>query len=132
MSRLAIVALLIFTVCGCSSRKQWTPEDAKSGLTEAISLAATAELSIGRAQAGATSETFNSGNVEYLGRQIDDQLKELQNEQPQDDVRAAYEQCRNGLTALRDELETATTHPDAAKARIHSIRQSLERAKASL
>lgn len=124
--------LLISITCACANRRQLTPEDAKSQLTEAISIAASAELSIERAQSGATNHAFETGNAKYLRQQIDDQLKELQDKQPNAAAEAAVQQCRDGLSVLRKELDGANTEPDRARQRIHAIGDSLQRAKASL
>lgn len=136
MWKCAIALLLGAVTCGCSQRRQMTAENVRSQLTSAISFAATAELSIERAASGATTPSFDSGHVEYLRKQIEDSLRELSDKQPESDAQAAAAQCRDALLSLRNELlhlapndRVATAQ---AKARIHDIRESLQRARASL
>jgi hypothetical protein len=134
MRKCALVVLLIAITSGCSGQKQATDEEVKSQLTEAVSLASAAELSLERQQAGATPDAFRSADLEYVREQIDDNLKELGKKQPQPDAKAAADQCRDGLTRLQDELSNANSTSDqaGAKSRIHKIRENLERARSSL
>jgi len=137
MRKCASIAVLFMFLVGCSSRKQLTVEDAKSQLTAAVSLAATVELSIGRADAGATTTSFDSGNLEYLRQEVEDTLKEFDKKQPAPDAQAAAGQCRDDLTKLRDEISQLQSNltqdqRSQSKTRVHAIRESLQRTRATL
>lgn len=135
MLKCVAVVLSLLAACGCSGQKQATVEDVKSQLTEAISLAAAAELTLERSEAGATPAAFRSADLDYLREQIDDNLKEFEKKQPPLEAKSAADECRDGLKKLRDDLSLAgsdSSDQPSLKSRIHNIRGTLQRAKASL
>ncbi len=119
---------------GCSQRKAITPDQLRSAIRQARSLAAESELFVDFVLQGSATQTYAEGHAAYLEEQIQDSAAQLTGDAAEPDTRKSLRICRAALLRLARELsrvQAAIRDPQAlvaARSSIAGIREDLDTA----
>jgi hypothetical protein len=127
---LGLPSLLLFV--SCSSNKTLTPEERRSALHSATSLAAESSAFLAYASLGKATEAFASGHIEYLRQETGRCGQELGSPAADSTDDAASIEAREQMQTLADTLARAKLRLQdraalkAAHDRAEDIRKALE------
>ena len=123
---------------GCSHHKIIGPDDLRSQLTAAISLASETETFLDYLSSQRSTANFAAGHLAYLSQTAADAAKDLHQATPTYSIEKQFTQTRqqvdalsSQLAALQQEVAVGQT-PAAAKDQLTDVRRSLEQIKSSL
>jgi deoxyribodipyrimidine photolyase len=126
------------TLLSCSRQSTTGPEDLRSNLTSAISIAVEAETFIDFIEQHRATHQFAKAHFQYLAQQVQSASEELHAPSSNSPLAQAIQGTQSQLTSFTNELTAEGNHiadPDALAAgrgRIRNIRQTLEQMKLSL
>ena len=136
------LATLAFAILlsGCSRQKIIGPDDLRSQLTAAISLASETETFLDYLSQHRSTFNFAAGHMAYLSQTAAQAAKELHQSTPTYSIAQQFSQCRQQLDALASQLaalqqEVAVGQTPAVairKDQLAQLRHSLEQLKAGL
>ncbi|HET9184022.1 MAG TPA: hypothetical protein VFP59_17985 [Candidatus Angelobacter sp.] len=135
-----LIATLAFAMLlsGCSRQKIIGPDDLRSQLTAAISLASETETFLDYISQHRATANFAAGHLSYLSQTAADAVKDLHQATPTYSIEKQFTQTRQQVDALSSQLaalqrEVAVGQTSAAgKDQLVELRRSLEQIKASL
>ena len=129
---------LVVLFPSCSPQSVASPDELRSNLNSAVSFASEAETFIDYALEGRTTRHYAEGHLDYLGEEINQLGKELNNAHPPANAGPTVQECRRELALLYHEVKAVRAeirNPQAlesSKVRIANIRATLQKAKSSL
>jgi hypothetical protein len=130
--------VLILSLASCSSQKTISPQDLRSKLTMATSLAAESEAFLDVVAQGRSTATFAIGHAQYLSAAARRLVHELDKPAADANLEHVRQDCRDELSQLARALKSedfAATQAEESRdthRRIAAIHSRLERLKASL
>jgi siroheme synthase len=135
-----LIATLAFAILlsSCSRQKIIGPDDLRSQLTAAISLAAETETFLDYLSQHRSTTSFAAGHLAYLSQTAADAAKELHQSTPTYSIEQQFTQSQRQLDALASQLaalqhQAALGQPSATtKGQLAELRRSLEQLKAGL
>lgn len=136
--KLSVLPLFALLLTSCSRHKTVTPEELRSHLLSAISVATEAEIFIDYIRANRVTRNYAHGHINYLADQLERSSQELQAGVPDTISEEKLRMCRLDLDALNGQLGVLPQligDPNAltaAKERIARLRQTLEETDSSL
>lgn len=130
-----VVLLATVLLASCSRTKSISPDELHSDILSARSLAAETEIFIGQVQQHRTTESFERGQLEYLYRQVADEIQQLRDARAESSLAPRLETCRAQLESFAAELAVLKKNPtdgdrlSAAREQAARIRTTLENAE---
>lgn len=125
-------------ITSCSHPKTMSPEELRSTLTEAVSIASESEMFIDYALQKRTTRNYASAHLEYLLEQASQAAKETHESVADAQTQQVKAVCEEQLDRLVQSLSFAHRELDdtdklrIAKQRIDNARSALDKAKSSL
>jgi type IV pilus biogenesis protein CpaD/CtpE len=138
MLRLLATVAIAILLCGCSRQKIVSPDDLRSDLTAAISLASETETFIDYVGQQRATSNFTEGHLAYLAQTARQSAKELHSSTPVGSIAQQFSATQKAIDALAYQLATMryqlARSPSAADStrNLGGIRQTLQQIKASL
>jgi hypothetical protein len=127
-----------FVLSSCSRQKNATRDDLRSDLTAATSLATETQSFLDYVLQGRCTRHYAEGHLSYLADEAKHETEELARAVPEPGLEAQFEQTREQITILHEELENAAhAVPDPValrqtRERIGSSRRALSQIQGSL
>jgi hypothetical protein len=138
MSRFLAVLAIASLFCGCGRQKIVGPDDLRSDLTAAISLASETATFIDYVGQQRATSTFAQGHIAYLAQTARQSAQELHESTPVHSIVQQFADAQKQLDALTRQLSTlsdqvaARTVTPFSTQDLNSIRHTLEQIQASL
>jgi hypothetical protein len=128
----------LLALAACSHTKTLDPDELRSDLTQAISLASETETFVDYVLLNRSTANFARGHLGYLQEEAGQFASELSDSSPQSSIKHVLPTCAKELASLADALGSAqqdSGNPETLRVinrHIAGIRRQLEEAKASL
>lgn len=138
MLRFVAAITVASVLCACSRQKTVGPDDLRSDLTSAISLASETETFINYVSQQRATSNFAEGHLAYLAETARQSAKELHESTPVHSIVQQFADAQKQLDALAFQLATLRDQlarrpaRSASTQQLSSILHSLEQIKASL
>jgi hypothetical protein len=130
--------LSLLLLAGCAGKKTITPDELRSQIGSAISLASETETFLDYVRQHRSTRPYSAGHLNYLADEADRASQDLQKSVPPANAEQQFQTCLTQLRELVKQLTAVRSSLDnrdalaVATTRITHIRKALEQAKSSL